>query len=129
MDDGEEGRKRIMIVGNCAAGKSTLAQGLRRLGYYASSFSQEHSYSAKIWKRRNPDVLILLRCRYTTIQARRRISWGQDRYQRQQDALSHARAHAHLIVETDGLEPQELIDRVHCYLTGMGVRRQRIDNA
>ncbi len=128
MDDGGWRRAKIMIVGNCASGKSTLAKGLRELGYEAHGFSQEHSYSSKVWTRRNPDILILLQCRYETIKERRDIAWGLETYKKQLQTLEHARRHAHLIVATDGLHPEELVADVHEFLQKQRIQRHRIDN-
>ena len=129
MDGDGQRRSKIMIVGNCASGKSTLARGLRELGYQANGFSQEHSHSAKVWMRRCPDVLILLKCEYETIKERRNISWSLDAYKQQLFTLDHARQHADMIVSTDGLKPEELIQNVHVFLQKLGIHRDRIDNA
>jgi deoxyadenosine/deoxycytidine kinase len=70
----------IVIVGVCASGKTTLARGLRELGYQVRTFAQEHSVSRRLWQRLDPDLLIVLECSYETIRRRKRISWGRDRY-------------------------------------------------
>ena len=41
----------IKVVGISAAGKSTLVQALRQLGYDAKPISQEHSYIPTLWRR------------------------------------------------------------------------------
>lgn len=116
MAERRENGRQILIVGFCAAGKSTLARGLQALGYQARAFSQEHSHSPRVWQRRNPDILVFLHCEYETIKRRRDVSWGFDGYRRQQRRLAHARSHAQLVVATDELQPNELVSQVAAYL-------------
>lgn len=116
----------IVVVGVCASGKTTLSSGLRHLGYHVRSFAQEHSVSGRLWQRLEPDFLIMLDCSYETIQNRKRISWGLDRYGQQRKLLSHAREHADLIVETDRFSAGDLVDFVDKQLIewGMGDFRE-----
>jgi ABC-type cobalamin/Fe3+-siderophores transport system ATPase subunit len=52
---------RIAVIGICGAGKSTLVQGLRMLGFDAKQVNQEHSEVKLLWERfYQPDVLIWL---------------------------------------------------------------------
>ena len=51
------GRPRIVVVGPCASGKSTLVSGLREHGYDALASGQEHSEVHHLWRRTNPDVV------------------------------------------------------------------------
>lgn len=121
---GPEKRKKaplILIVGVCASGKTTLSNGLQGLGYNARSLAQEHSVSPRFWQRRQPDFLILLDCKLETIKARKDIAWGRKRYLEQQAILQHARAHADLVVTTDGLAPHELISYVDGVLKEHGI--------
>jgi adenylate kinase len=111
----------IVIVGVCASGKTTLAKGLRELGYQVRTFAQEHSVSRRLWQRLDPDLLIVLECSYETIRRRKRISWGRDRYRRQLALLSNARAYADLVVRTDGFSPGQLVDYVHRRLRELGI--------
>jgi len=51
----------LAVVGPCAAGKSTLIEGLRQHGYQARHVAQEHSYVPEMWKLlTSPDYLIYL---------------------------------------------------------------------
>ena len=52
--------RKIVVVGPCAAGKSTLVAALRALGYDAHVSGQEHSEIATLWQHSQPDVLIAL---------------------------------------------------------------------
>lgn len=100
---------RILIVGVCASGKSTLAQGLQALGYDARSLAQEHSTTPRFWARRAPDVLIGLDCRYETTVARKQKRWSPERWAYQRRILQDALGHADFIIHTDGLTPAELV--------------------
>ena len=110
----------IVVVGVCASGKTTLSLGLRQLGYNVCSVAQEHSVSGRLWERPKPDFLILLDCSFETVRERKRISWGIDRYHQQQALLQHARAHADLVVTTDGFSPEQLVEHVHEQLLQLG---------
>ena len=113
----------IGVVGPCGSGKSTLANELDRLGYSTRHIAQEHSYVKDMWKRiTDPDVLIFLQASFDVTQQRRShmIYWRQADYEEQQRRLSHALAHADLVIETDNLdvlgvlgEALEFINNVH----------------
>ncbi|HHT42352.1 MAG TPA: hypothetical protein GX014_03020 [Firmicutes bacterium] len=113
----------IVVVGVCASGKTTLGAGLRGLGYQVRTFAQEHSVSKHLWQRLDPDFLILLECSYETIRRRKRVSWGVKRYRKQLALLSNARAHADLIVRTDGFSAEQLVEYVHRHLVELGMGR------
>src|SRR5512146_447896 len=107
----------IGVVGPCAAGKSTLIEGLSRLGYRTRHIAQEHSYVADMWKRlTHPDVLIFLDATYAVTCERRNIDWSEADYEEQQRRLRHAREHADLYVLTDGLRAEEVLQRVVNFL-------------
>lgn len=110
-----------MIVGVCAAGKTTLSAGLRGLGYNAKSLAQEHSVTPRLWERRNPDFLVLLDCQFSTIQARKHVSWGVEKYIKQKEILEYARSNADLIVVTDQFSPDELVEYVAVKLAERGI--------
>ena len=106
---------RIKVVGPCASGKSVLAEGLRRLGYDASSAAQDHSYVPDMWRRINPpDVLVFLDVSLEVAHERGRKGpgWDQEYQDQQRVRLRHARAHADLYVDTDGLSEAEVLGRV-----------------
>lgn len=112
----------VLIVGVCASGKTTLAGGLQELGYNASSFAQEHSVTPFVWRRKKPDFLIFLICKYETIKNRKNINWGYSEYLRQVDWLNDAYKHAHLVVVTDVFTPEELIRHVDSLLRHRALR-------
>lgn len=103
----------IIVVGVCASGKTTLAEGLRRLGFNAHSVAQEHSASRHFWQRRQPDIVIGLQCSYETTVARRGSPMHRRVWERQWELLADAYEHAQIIIRTDGMSPEELIEQAH----------------
>ena len=107
----------IGIVGPCASGKSTLIDGLNRLGYHTRHIAQEHSYVPNMWKRiTNPDFLVYLHASYETCTQRRKLNWTNEDYLEQLRRLLHARDHADLMIETDFLTPAEVLSKLIEYL-------------
>jgi deoxyadenosine/deoxycytidine kinase len=107
----------IGVVGPCAAGKTTLVQNLRHLGYQAKPIAQEHSYVANMWQRLTaPEVLVYLGVSYPLTMDRRKLDWTFEEYSEQLHRLRHARQHADLTVDTDPLTPDEVLARVLSYL-------------
>lgn len=96
-------RRKIVVVGPCASGKTTLARGLRRLGYDASVCGQEHSEIASLWRHTEPDVVIALDVDLETIRRRRGFDWPEEIYKLQQRRLADARAVAALVLDTSRL--------------------------
>ena len=107
------GKIQIGIVGPCAAGKSTLIAGLRLRGYQAKHIAQEHSYVKDMWQRlTHPDVLIFLAVSYPVTLQRRKLDWTEAEYQIQLDRLAHAYQHADLVIDTDPMLPEEIVEQV-----------------
>lgn len=103
---------KIVVVGVCASGKTTLVEGLRARGYRARSVALEHSNVPRLWTYHDPDFLVVLDCSLETIRKRRLIPWGEERLRAQHRRLSHARQHCHLYLCTDNLSVEEMVDRV-----------------
>jgi deoxyadenosine/deoxycytidine kinase len=115
MDD----RRKIGVVGPCAAGKSTLIAGLKKLGYDTRHIAQEHSYAPHMWKRiTDPDVLIYLDVSYEESMKRRRLDWTPADHEKQQQRLENARQNADLYLNTDTLTKQEVYQKVKDFLEG-----------
>ena len=111
----------IGVVGPCAAGKSTLVDGLVRHGYRAQPIAQEHSYVADMWQRlTRPDVLVFLDASYPVTCQRRDLRWNESDYAEQQRRLNHARQHAQLVIDTSGLTIAEVLKRALAYLKNIG---------
>ena len=107
----------IGIVGTCGSGKSTLIAGLVKHGYRCRHIAQEHSYVQYMWQRiTNPDVLIFLDCSYENSTSRRKLNWLPADHEEQQRRLSHAREHAHIIIDTNHLTSDEVLARVLIFL-------------
>ena len=108
---------KIGIVGPCAAGKTTLTGGLKQHGFDARPIAQEHSYVPTMWQRlTNPDILIYLTVSYPLTIERRRLDWTDGEYTEQLHRLRHAREHANLVINTDQLTPQEVLDQTISFL-------------
>jgi cytidylate kinase len=111
----------IAIVGPCASGKSTLAEGLRRNGLAARQIAQEHSYVPSMWQiLAHPRVLVYLHASYAACTARKNLDWTEREYQAQLDRLAHARQHCDILVDTDKMSPEQVLSSV---LDGLAVRR------
>jgi deoxyadenosine/deoxycytidine kinase len=117
--DSPGGEKPLLIgvVGPCGAGKSTLTNALDALGYRTRHIAQEHSYVKDMWKRlTNPDVLVFLQASYPVASQRRSLDWTEADYLEQQRRLSHAREHADLFINTDPLDPKQVLAQVLAFL-------------
>lgn len=107
----------IGVVGPCGSGKSTLVAGLENHGYRCRHIAQEHSYVKYMWQHiTNPDVLIFLQCSYENSTIRRKLNWLPADYEEQQRRLSHALEHAHVVIDTNFLSPDEVLTRALTYL-------------
>lgn len=111
----------IGVVGPCAAGKSTLVDGLVQHGYRAQPIAQEHSYVPDMWQRlTRPDVLVFLDASYPVTCHRRDLRWNESDYAEQQRRLKHARQNAQIVIDTSELTIAEVLERSLAYLTEMG---------
>jgi energy-coupling factor transporter ATP-binding protein EcfA2 len=108
--------RKIVVVGPCAAGKSTLVTALRGLGYDAHVSGQEHSEIAMLWQHSHPDVLIALEVDISAVRDRRGGSWPEWLHDRQVRRLAAASRAADLAIDTTAISPQTLVDRVVAYL-------------
>ena len=108
--------KKIVVVGPCASGKSTLVAALRTLGYDAHVSGQEHSEIATLWQHSLPDVLIALDADITAVRDRRGDSWPEWLHDLQVQRLADASRSANLAIDTTTLSPQTVVERVVAYL-------------
>ena len=108
--------RKIVVVGPCAAGKSTLVAALRELGYDAHVSGQEHSEIATLWQHSEPDVLIALDVDIRAVRDRRGGSWPEWLHDLQVRRLAAASRAANLAIDTTALSPQTVVDRVVAYL-------------
>ena len=114
--------RKIVVVGPCAAGKSTLVTALRALGYDAHVSGQEHSEIETLWQRSQPDVLIALDVDISAVRARRGGSWPEWLHDLQVRRLAAASRAAHLAIDTSVLSPQTIVDLVVAYLQQQDAR-------
>jgi cytidylate kinase len=102
---------KIVIVGPCASGKSTLADLLRSAGFDAHACAQEHSYVPDMWRMTGPDWLIYLDAGLEAIRRRRDEHWPLAQLERENERLQHARQHCELYIVTDELSIDEVRER------------------
>lgn len=116
-EDKMKSRLQIGVVGPCAAGKTTLIEGLNTYGWQARQLSQEHSFVPDMWRRLNaPALLIFLDVSYQNTLIRQNLNWTPEEYDEQQRRLQHARRHTDLYLSTDNLKPEEVLSKVLSFL-------------
>jgi adenylate kinase family enzyme len=113
-------RPLIGVVGPCGSGKSTLIAGLEQNGYTCRHIAQEHSYVQAMWQKiAKPDILIFLEASFPVSTARRKLTWQKRDHDEQLRRLSHARQHANVVIDTDALTPEQVLQRILEYLKEM----------
>jgi len=111
-------RSLIGIVGPCGSGKSTLIAGLEKYGYACRHIAQEHSYVQAMWQIiAKPDILIFLDASFPVSTARRKLNWQKKDHDEQLRRLIHAREHANLLIDTNNLTPEQVLQKALDFLT------------
>jgi deoxyadenosine/deoxycytidine kinase len=110
---------RVVVVGPCAAGKSTLAKRLRASGLDAYVCAQEHSEIDHLWRHLGPDVVIALDVDLATVRARRGADWPESIFRDQLRRLTAARAAAHLVIDTASLDAEAALEAALRVVSGM----------
>ncbi len=114
----------VGVVGPCGAGKSTLIAGLSRYALQARHIAQEHSYVPHMWQRIvNPDLLIYLDASFPVCTRRRKLNWTEADYLEQLRRLEHARSHADLVIETDHVNVEGVLQKALAFLKDKGAAR------
>lgn len=108
--------RRIVVVGPCAAGKTTLVEALQALGYNARVSGQEHSEIASLWRHAEPDVLIALDVEIGAVRDRRGGAWPEWLHDVQVRRLGDASGAADVTIDTTDLDPQTVVARVVDFL-------------
>ncbi len=109
----------IGVVGPCGSGKSTLIAELEKRGYACRHIAQEHSHVQAMWQIiTKPDFLIYLDASFPVSTARRKLDWQKKDHDEQLRRLTHAREHAHLIIDTDDLTPEQVLQKALDFLNG-----------
>lgn len=102
----------LVVVGPCAAGKSTLVAGLLKVGIPARSVAQEHSRVRDLFTRQPAAGVIYLTATWPVIHARRPLSLGRVQYEEEVRRLQYVRSCADLVVHTDSLSPEGVLEIV-----------------
>jgi hypothetical protein len=108
--------RRIVIVGPCASGKSTLVAALRDRGYDARVCAQEHSAIPALWRHSEPDVVIALDADIAAVRRRRDSEWPAWLHAEQMRRLGAATEAADLRIDTSLLEISTVIERTVAFL-------------
>ena len=117
MDEPPSKNLLIGVVGPCGSGKSTLITGLNQHGYTCRHIAQEHSYVPAMWQIiTKPNILIYLHASFQISTARRKLNWVESDHTEQLRRLSHAREHAHIIINTDDLTPIQILQQTLDFL-------------
>jgi cytidylate kinase len=120
----------IVIVGPCAAGKSSLATALRQLGFDVRTVAQEHSVIPKLWAHGGePSALIFLDASPATIAQRRHSTFPDWLYRQQHQRLRSARRHATIYLQTDRLSVDDVRNRVLRHLRRLGIQPSHVPQA
>ncbi len=112
---------RVVVIGPCAAGKSTLVDSLRGLGYDAVVSGQEHSDIPMLWRRARPSVLIALMVDPRETSRRRGRPWPEALHDRQRERLRAAFAEATVVIDTSAMTPMSVLAATTRILREIGV--------
>ena len=104
--------RRVVVIGPCASGKTSLTTRLQALGYDARACGQEHSEIPGLWRRQQPDVLIGLRIDLETLRSRRSSTWSHRIYERQLDRLRSGFEHADLVIDCAAIDQEAVVQTV-----------------
>ncbi|MBA2468976.1 MAG: hypothetical protein H0V37_06180 [Chloroflexia bacterium] len=104
------GGPRVVVVGPCASGKTTLVAKLTALGVDARVSGQEHSAVRNLWRRLEPDVVIALDVDLDTLRARRSPTWPAGLYAVQHGRLQEAFDVADVVIDTGTASEDEVLD-------------------
>jgi hypothetical protein len=104
--------QRVVVVGPCASGKTTLAIRLRECGIDARVCGQEHSAIRNLWLRMEPDILVALALDLETLRERRSPRWPKRLYDVQMERLRDAYAAANVVIDTSSTSPDDMVARV-----------------
>lgn len=115
--------RRIVVVGPCASGKSTLTNRLRELGFDARVCGQEHSAIRHFWRRLQPDLLVALDVDLRTLRMRRHATWPERLYRVQRDRLESAFRSADLSIDSSVVSAASAVEEVLAWIATHPVER------
>jgi len=102
----------VVVIGPCAAGKTTLVSRLIEEGISAVSPAQEHTLIPDLYRHRGEGMVVYLDVSFEEAARRRDIDWGPERLQEQKDFMDSSRRAADVYILTDDLSPDEIAERV-----------------
>lgn len=117
----DEQAGRVIVVGPCASGKSTLVQRLREIGYDAQVCAQEHSEIPGLWRRSSPAATLALDLGIEALRRRRDEHRSELILARQRARLADAFASATALIDTSDLSPTEVLTRATAALRAAGI--------
>lgn len=103
-------RPKVVVVGPCASGKTTLVHHLQAAGVDAHVSGQEHSAIRNLWQRLDPDVLIALDADLEIVRQRRGPAWPETLYGVQHARLEGAFNAATLLIDTGKVSERDVLD-------------------
>ena len=106
----------VLIVGPCAAGKSTLAQGLRAHGFSAHLVAQEHSGIANLWRKHEARAMLYLDVDLPNVHRRGRPAFPDWLHQKQRSRLLEAQQAADCYIDTAPLSIPDVLQRALSFL-------------
>lgn len=118
MDDDQQ--DDVVIVGPCAAGKSTLTKGLRSHGFKARAIAQEHSGVTHLWRKNNAKFMIYLDVDLPSVHRRGRPNFPAWIHETQKQRLSQARQAADLYINTVDLAIADVLTTALDFLAQRG---------
>ena len=117
----------IVLVGPCAAGKSTLATELRGMGFRVHPVAQEHSGIRHLWRRHATHALVFLDVDLPHVHQRGRPNFPDWLHEKQRVRLSEARDAANLSVDTSSLSAPDVLHTVLDYLSSHDIEPHHHD--
>jgi GTPase SAR1 family protein len=119
LDEAARRQLDIVVVGPCAAGKTTLVNGLIARGFDGARLVvQEHSVFRNLWARRGrPDALVYLDVQAATMNRRQgRTDWTDAARAEQWLRLESAQRECDLYLPTDDLTIPQVLEAVVQFL-------------
>lgn len=113
----QDDSRRLVVIGPCASGKTSLTTRLQRLGFDARACGQEHSEIQELWRHLDPDVLIGLKIDLDTLRRRRSSGWSASIYARQQERLASGYAQADLVIDCHDIDQDAVLQEVLDWLS------------
>ncbi len=102
--------QKVVVVGFCASGKSSVVEALRARGVDAHAVAQEHSGVEDLWNHPEPDIVLFLDVLLEDIRKRRENpDWPEWIFELQRARLASARERANLVGNSSELTISEIV--------------------